>query len=92
MNKRQSNIELLRGIAMLLIITGHLLGDNGGCLLQKSIPYSLQWYLLWAIEAFCVAGTNCFILISGYFAVDSYKEITLSPLSHGGGYLSCAYT
>lgn len=68
---RQSNFELLRFIAMVLIITGHLLGENGADLLGKAQMFSPQWYVMWAIEAICVAGTNCFVLISGYFMIES---------------------
>ena len=69
--QRKGNIEALRILAMLLIITGHMLGDNGGNLLGQAELYSFRWYLLWAIESVCVLGTNCFILISGYFIIDS---------------------
>ena len=68
---RLPNVELLRIVSMLLIITGHLLGENGADLLGKTDQFSTQWYILWAIEAFCVAGTNCFVIISGYFMIDS---------------------
>jgi peptidoglycan/LPS O-acetylase OafA/YrhL len=70
-NKRMANIEMLRFLAMLFIITGHLLGENGADLLGKTELFSLEWYILWGIEAVCVSGTNCFVLISGYFLIDS---------------------
>lgn len=67
---RLLNFELLRVLSMLFIITGHLLGDNGGNLLGKQEPFTISWLVLWAIEAFLVSGTNCFVLISGFFLVE----------------------
>lgn len=65
---------------MLFIITGHLLGDNGGDLLGKQTPYSITWFVLWGVEAFCVLGTNCFFLISGYFLIEhkfTWKKVLI---------------
>lgn len=55
---RQSNMELLRIVSMLLILIIH--ADF------YSIPYSIP---KWTIVEGADAGVNCFILISGYFGI-----------------------
>lgn len=76
--QRDSGVELLRIIAMLLIIIGHCLGDDLGSVLSKVEFCSLNYYVLWLMEAYAVVGTNCFVLISGYYLPDSnisYRKI-----------------
>ena len=67
---RQSNFELLRVIAMCLIILGHY----GQAISQSTVPMTrLCRYL---IEFGCAHGqmaANCFILITGYFMVGREK-------------------
>lgn len=68
--KRQLNYELLRIIAMLMVITLHYLshtkmllmpGDEGG---GKQILGML-------LESFCIVAVNVYVLISGYFLVEA---------------------
>lgn len=70
--KRQANFELLRIAAMLMIITLHYLGKGGVIALfpfaAKDNPASV---LGWLVEAFCIVAVNCYVLISGYFCVES---------------------
>ncbi len=55
---RQSNMELLRVISMILILVIH--ADF------YSVPYSVpRWFIVEGADA----GVNCFILISGYFGI-----------------------
>ena len=68
--KRQANFELLRIIAMVMIITLHYLG-KGGILMPYGENASLLNHAAWLIEAFCIVSVNCYILISGYFLVES---------------------
>ena len=68
---RLSNIELLRIIAITMVVMLHF---NGHCLhpgLLVSPPtectlFNIEGYL---IEALCIAAVNVFVLISGYFAI-----------------------
>jgi len=68
--KRQANFELLRIVAMLMIIALHYLVKGG-----IAVPYdksdSIVNCAAWLIEAFCIAAVNCYVLISGYFMVES---------------------
>lgn len=67
--KRQANLELLRIISMLLIITLHFLGHGG--VLQSVTPDTVQFYLDWFIDALATVAVNCYVLISGYFLIES---------------------
>lgn len=75
MKKRQSSFELLRIIAMCMIITRHYI-TKGGVVSELYDDLSLRntlWYLL---DAFCLVCCNVYILISGYFMVDSEWKIS----------------
>ena len=69
---RQSNVELLRIVCMLMILVHHfithgfysigmILGDYGGLDFISCFAITLN--------SFCYIGVNCFILISGYFGI-----------------------
>ncbi len=70
--KRQANFELLRIVAMLMIISLHYLVKGGVVLsapfVAKENPVGV---LAWLIEAFCIVAVNCYVLISGYFGMES---------------------
>lgn len=70
--KRQANFELLRIAAMLMIISLHYLVKGGVVLsapfVAKENPVGV---LAWLIEAFCIVAVNCYVLISGYFGMES---------------------
>ena len=68
--KRQANFELLRIVAMLMIIVLHYLG-KGGLIVSYGEDASLINHLAWLIEAFCIVCVNCYVLISGYFLTES---------------------
>jgi len=66
---RQSNIELLRGVLMLMVVFVHLTG-NGVLKASSPIPYTeTNWIIANLIDAVCYPAVNCFILISGYFCM-----------------------
>ncbi len=67
---RKSNIELLRILAMLMIITLHYL-DKGDVLVEFSGMSTWNHYLAWLVEGFCYVAVNLYVLISGYFLVHS---------------------
>lgn len=68
--KRQANFELLRIVAMFMIIALHYLVKG-----DIAVPFvkndSVVNYIAWLIEAFCIVAVNCYVLISGYFMVES---------------------
>ena len=70
---RLSNIELLRIIAMCMIVGLHYfgMGDANKVLLKGTENY----YLYHILESFCICGVNIFVLITGYFSIsqDSIK-------------------
>ena len=76
---RQMNYELLRIIAMLMIVCLHYL-SKGGALGDPKQELTTNGYLAWLIEAFCLVAVNVYVLISGYFGVDSQNFTIRKPL------------
>ena len=68
-SKRQANFELLRIVAMFMIITLHYIVK--GCSVSDAIDRTFVYYTLRLIEAFCIVAVNCYVLISGFFLVES---------------------
>lgn len=68
--KRNANFELLRIVAMIMIIALHY---NAHCdtLLHLGIPATGVEVYATIIEAFCITGLNTYIFISGYFLSNS---------------------
>lgn len=61
---RKSNFELLRIVAMLLIVAHHFLIATGRLDYRSGTLRGGE-----LMNSFCVVGVNCFILISGYFGI-----------------------
>lgn len=72
---RNSNLELLRIISMLLIVMHHY-STHGFS--QDSLSYSFNKYIIDLLYLGGKLGVNCFILISGYFMINS--NFTLKKL------------
>lgn len=68
-NIRKSNFELLRVICMVMIITLHTLGHGG--VLDNTDIHSNNFFLGHIIESFSIVAVNCYILISGFFGINS---------------------
>lgn len=66
-NDRSSNFELLRIISMVLIVLSHYVTHGG--LLMQSISFNQIIAQLFKLGG--KLGVTCFVLISGYFLVDS---------------------
>lgn len=64
--ERQSNIELLRIMAIMAIICHHVLVHGVGI---YNVPISDHNWLYGFVNSFCYTGVNIFILISGYFSI-----------------------
>ncbi len=71
--ERKISLDYFRILIMGFIVTLHILGVSGlfynindGNISKVTINYC---FISW-LEAFCVSGVNCFVLLSGYFLVD----------------------
>lgn len=65
-NSRNTGLDLLRIMAMLMILTLHYLGKGGALQVEGKTSY-----IVWFLEISCMVAVNVYILISGYFLVDS---------------------
>ena len=65
MQTRQSNIELLRFMSMLMIAIFHINGHA----LQSGDFFSSQWIAYNLTHTLTIAATSIFVLISGYFGI-----------------------
>ncbi|MCM1264011.1 MAG: acyltransferase, partial [Butyrivibrio sp.] len=78
---RLANMELLRIVSMLFVVTLHFLW-KGGCLTpleQSGIP--AYGYLAWGIESLAIVAVNIYMLLSGYFLSEgSFKVKRLLTL------------
>lgn len=68
--KRQANFEILRVLAMAMIVAMHFM-LKGGIAVSMSEDGSTINHLAWIIEAFCIVAANCYVLIGGYFMVET---------------------
>lgn len=68
---RLANMELLRVLAMMLVIVLHFLGKGGALtpLTEKTI--SAAGWTAWILESLAIVAVNVYMLISGYFLVES---------------------
>lgn len=72
--QRDSNVELLRVVAMTMIIALHQVVASNA--LANLTGGSMNYYLTHGVESVCISAVNCFVLISGYFMI----EATEAPL------------
>ena len=70
MKKRESSLELLRIVSMLMVLTVHFVGAAFGLPTPEELQ-SPTASMLWknALESLAIVGVNCFVLISGYFGI-----------------------
>lgn len=62
---RLENIELLRVISMLLILTTHFWGH--GINLKSIEPFTFSYYFGWFLKGISYIAVNIYVLISSYF-------------------------
>jgi len=80
-NGRMANLELLRCIAMMMVVVLHFLGK--GELLPELDGQSMEirGYISWLLESFCIVAVNVYMMISGYFlCASSFKLSRLTKL------------
>lgn len=73
-SKREANYELLRIIAMFMVVVMHYL-NHTGALLTLGESADSKRMIGTLLEAFCIVAVNVYILISGYFLVESGFKI-----------------
>lgn len=73
--KRQANFELLRIIAMMMVIVLHYI-VKGHVSQKLSVDSSFTNHLWWLIQGFCNVAVNVYVLISGYFLVESKWKVS----------------
>ncbi len=78
--KREVNLELLRIIAMLMVISLHYLGKGntmaaGITAVSPSNPNFINEVLAWTLEALSYGAVNLYVMISGYFLINSATRI-----------------
>lgn len=71
--KRKSNMELLRVLAMYFIVMLHLFGKTMA--IDDISSDGDGYYLVWTLESVVGMGNNLFILLSGYFFIETRFKI-----------------
>ena len=67
--QRQANLELLRIIAMVMVVTAHLV--NHGNMITMARPGSVPYYIVWTLFGVSFTCINIYLLISSFFLVDA---------------------
>lgn len=75
--RRQLNYEMLRILAMLMIVCLHYLSRSGLLGDSARADMTAADYAAWLLEAFCIVAVNVYVLISGYFGGDGAGKETL---------------
>lgn len=68
--KRLANMEALRLFAMMMVVSLHYLG-KGNILGELTGPLSAKDHAAWLLESFSIAAVNVYVLLSGYFLVET---------------------
>lgn len=78
---RQANLELLRCVAMMMVIVLHFLGKGNLLVsLEEEWLYPAET-VAWLLESFCIVAVNVYMFISGYFlSASTFKPSRLIQL------------
>lgn len=68
--KKNANVELLRIITMMMVTMLHALGKSNLLLPMNAID-SVNGWIAWGLEILSICAVNVFMLISGYFLINS---------------------
>ena len=63
-DERNYGIDLLRILAMFMIVMLHVLGRGG--ILENATIFSAHYKIAWLLEVICYGAVNIYALISGY--------------------------
>lgn len=73
--KRMANYELLRMLAMVMVVLLHFLSHSDS-LLEPELSLTAQRFTGSLLEAFCLVAVNVYLFISGYFGVKGSFKAT----------------
>ena len=79
-NNRQSNMELLRILSIIGVLFLHYNDPTYGAAYNYTIYGSINLIILDLFQAFSICAVNVFILISGYFLVNSNTRSLFKPV------------
>ena len=78
--ERQSNIELLRILAIMGVIVLHYNNPVIGGGITYAEESSVNFYILYLLESLFACGVDLFLLLSGYFMCESTKRNIWKPI------------
>lgn len=75
MKQRNSAIEMLRILSMMMVLMVHFVGATFGLPTREQL-YALDSGVLWkdVLESLSIVGVNCFVLISGYYGIKATRR------------------
>lgn len=79
-SSRASNIELLRIITMFGVIILHYNNESIGGAFKYVAPSSLNYYVLDFLESVFICAVDLFVLITGYYMINTQKRSIIKPL------------
>ncbi|MCM1286338.1 MAG: acyltransferase [Acetobacter sp.] len=73
-SKRNYGVDLLRMVAMMMVVALHTLSRSG--LLTKTSAGSIKYETSWFLEIICYCAVDCFVLISGYVGLKTKFKLS----------------
>lgn len=73
---RMANLELLRCVAMMMVVVLHYLGKGNLLADLTGEKLGSVGTAAWILEAFCIVAVNAYMLISGYFLSTSHFRLS----------------
>lgn len=70
-HKRMANLELLRCVAMMMVVVLHYLGKGGMLSDLTGERLGAMEIAAWLLESFCIVAVNVYMFLSGYFLSSS---------------------
>lgn len=75
-NKRMANLELLRCVAMMMVVVLHFLGKGGLLPELAGENMGARGVAAWTLETLCIVAVNIYMFISGYFLSGSAFKLS----------------
>ena len=73
---RMANLELLRCLAMMMVVVLHFLGKGGLLADLTGENLGVAGTIAWLLECLCIVAVNVYMLISGYFLCTSSFKLS----------------
>lgn len=73
---RMANLELLRCIAMMMVVVLHYLGKGGILPNLAGGQLTVAGTVAWVLESCCIVAVNVYMLLSGYFLCTSSFKLS----------------